>query len=111
MQKQIIFNNLNNSLILKRMKLRNQIRENQKQILIVDDEPYNQMAVKNIIEILGIKDVNNVVQTAINGQVALDIIKNEILLKNGCRIDLIFMDQNMPVMDGCEATANLRNCV
>ena len=48
--------------------------DNKKKILIVDDEPYNQIAVQNILEIVGLQDSNNVISTAINGEDALKVI-------------------------------------
>ena len=78
--------------------------DNKKKILIVDDEPYNQIAVQNILEIVGLQDSNNVISTAINGEDALKVIQNELNNYHKNHFDLIFMDLNMPIMDGCEAT-------
>ena len=40
------------------------------------------MAISNILEVLGVKDVKELTQTAINGQVALEKIQNNILINN-----------------------------
>ena len=82
--------------------------ENKKRILIVDDEPYNQVAVENILEIIGLQDSNLVIKKAINGEDALNVVQNELNTFGMCSIDLIFMDLNMPIMDGCESTRQIR---
>ena len=73
-----------------KIKISNQNKE--KKILIVDDEPYNLMATKILLEVLGLQDSSRVVETAINGQIALEKIKNEIQANEKNRFDLIFMD-------------------
>ncbi len=64
----------------------------QGKILVVEDNVINQKLVKNILEGLGMK-----VEIAQNGLEAIEMRK-----KND--YDLIFMDIQMPVMDGVEAT-------
>ena len=56
----------------------------------------------------GVQDIEIVVFTAINGQVAVDMVISDVNLLQMSRYDLIFMDYNMPVLDGCEATALIR---
>lgn len=67
-------------------------------VLIVEDTLFNQMLAVELIKknIAGAK-----IEVANNGQVALEKIKNE-------SFDLILMDVKMPVMDGFEATRNIR---
>ena len=56
----------------------------------------------------GVQDIEIVVFTAINGQVAVDMVVGDVNLLQMSRYDLIFMDYNMPLLDGCEATALIR---
>jgi len=65
-------------------------------ILVVDDNPTNLLLLKKIVMKLGF----NVV-TAGNGQEAIDYLGNHI-------VDFVFMDCQMPVLDGYEATKAIR---
>ena len=68
-------------------------------ILAVDDSPTNLIVLQGGLKKMG---YTNVI-TAVNGQVALDTVKNH------TDIDLILMDINMPIMGGVEATKRLRS--
>lgn len=72
------------------------------QILVAEDNLINQQVIKGLIQNLG-------GQTTIahNGQEAVD--KFTEMTQTQAGFDLIFMDINMPVMDGYEATTILRN--
>jgi CheY-like chemotaxis protein len=61
-------------------------------ILLVEDNPINQKVAQRIIKKFGYTT-----DTAINGLLALDYLKNK-------KYDIIFMDIQMPEMDGIEAT-------
>ncbi len=67
-----------------------------RKILIVDDILVNRLLLKEVMKNLEITCVE-----AQNGKEAIDIIANE-------RIDLVFMDIEMPVMNGLETTRYVR---
>lgn len=66
-------------------------------ILVVDDNKVNIMVAENILKKLG----HNVYST-INGKEAIESVRDN-------NFDLVFMDIQMPVMDGIEATIAIRN--
>jgi len=65
-------------------------------ILLVEDNDINQQVARELLEEAGL-----VVDVADNGRIALDMAQR-------CAYDLVFMDMQMPVMDGVEATRELR---
>ncbi|NOG31153.1 response regulator [Halomonas sp. TBZ9] len=65
-------------------------------ILVVEDNPVNQMLARKQLTKLG-----HAVSVVENGQEALDILAIQ-------GFDLVLMDMQMPVMDGTEATRQLR---
>ena len=69
-----------------------------KRILVVDDNEINQIVLSMLLEETGATIV-----VAENGQVACDLIRN-----SNDKFDLIFMDVNMPVMNGIEAAQMIR---
>lgn len=69
-------------------------------ILLVDDDPVNQMVAEELLKVIGLDT-----HTASNGAHALEILA-QIQDKS---YTLIFMDCQMPVMDGYEATSAIRN--
>ena len=66
-------------------------------VLVVEDDLFNLEVISTLLEQFGIG-----VAAAHNGQQALDAIMQ------GVRADLIFMDLQMPVLDGYSATARIR---
>ena len=75
--------------------------ENTPSILLVDDNSFNLMVAKHIIEERGFSVV-----TAMNGEEAIKKVKEH--YTNGkTPFKLIFMDLQMPVMDGFESTSIL----
>ena len=71
-----------------------------KRALLVDDNEINTQIAKELLEMTGIE-----VHTAENGKEAL----NDILNKPEYYYDILFMDIQMPVMNGYECCTALRN--
>lgn len=70
-----------------------------KRVLLVEDNLMNREIAAEILSSTGIT-----VEMAENGRIAVDMVKNS---PEGT-YDLIFMDMQMPVMDGCAATIEIR---
>jgi two-component system, sensor histidine kinase and response regulator len=66
-------------------------------VLLVEDNDINQMVARAVLE-----DAGLIVEVAENGQVALDRLQQS-------AFDLVFMDMQMPVMDGVTATRAIRD--
>jgi PAS domain S-box-containing protein len=66
------------------------------QVLLVEDNPVNQEVAKGILDVLGCR-----VDVATDGMEAVDAFGRS-------RYDLVFMDCQMPEMDGYEATRQMR---
>jgi CheY-like chemotaxis protein len=66
-------------------------------LLLVEDNPVNRLVATRLIE-----KQNHTVTAAANGQEALEMIEKE-------KFDCVLMDVQMPVLDGFEATAAIRN--
>jgi len=71
-------------------------------VLAVDDSPYNIDVAKNMLQML-----QHRVTSAENGRVAVDRLL-ELREADERAVDLILMDCDMPVMDGWDATAEIR---
>ena len=65
-------------------------------VLLVEDNDLNQLVAKELLDIVGIN-----VHLANNGKEALSAVENT-------HYDAVLMDAQMPVMDGYEATRNIR---
>jgi len=77
-------------------------------ILLVDDEPLNLMVLGNYLNSINIR-----YEKAENGQIALDKL-NSYFENIQCKCKgykLIFMDINMPVLDGVQATIKIKQMI
>jgi len=80
---------------------------NHKKILIVDDTPFNLLVLEKFIQEI---DPKALLFKAFNGKEAVELFINmKETGKSG--IDLIFMDCNMPVMDGYEASLEIKKII
>jgi CheY-like chemotaxis protein len=73
-------------------------------VLVVDDDAFNNFAMEQLIQSIGKYNVH----LAMNGREAVDAVV-EISLTDKKFFDVIIMDLNMPVMNGLDATKELRN--
>ena len=71
------------------------------EILLCEDNTMNQQVIREHLTRVGLKTI-----IAENGQIGLDLIKERILKKKPM-FSLIFMDINMPVLDGLEASSQI----
>ena len=72
-----------------------------KRVLVVDDIEINREILLGLLESTGLD-----METAENGKEAFDKFQTS----EPGYYDLIFMDMQMPVMDGCASTIEIRNC-
>ena len=72
-------------------------------VLVVDDMSVNRLVIKMLLEGLNIK-----VEEANNGMLAVEMCRNKIMEKNvNIPYDIIFMDIDMPIMNGLQATQEI----
>ena len=71
------------------------------EVLICEDNRMNQMVISEHLERVGLKPV-----IAENGKIGLDMVSSRVQ-KGAKPFDLIFMDVQMPVMDGLEAASKI----
>lgn len=69
-----------------------------KRILCVDDSPYNLFVLQELIR--SAVDGNVEIDTALNGQLALECIEKTVKEQGKPMYDFMFLDLMMPVLDG-----------
>jgi len=74
----------------------------QKRVLIVDDSPFNLMTLNSLMR----QNYAIRCDEASNGEIAINMIREAD--KNGAPYKIIFLDCNMPVLDGFETTKKLK---
>ena len=73
-------------------------------ILIVDDDEFNILALSKLILIFGYES-----EYATDGKIAIDMIQKKTHKDCGCHsYDLVFMDCNMPIMNGYDTCIKLK---
>jgi len=98
----IIFEDVSNQLLATKGKedvtANDSILLGNKNILLVEDDPVNQLLTRKMLEVLSAKNID----IANDGLEALSLVDNK-------KYDVIFMDIRMPNMDGYESTIAIRN--
>jgi len=77
--------------------------------MIVDDEPFNVLAIKGLFRVLGMDQELENVDVCYDGEKAVDLVRNAIEEGESDRYALILTDCNMPVMDGYQASMEIRD--
>eukprot|EP00831_Metopus_contortus_P012721 TRINITY_DN15117_c0_g1_i1.p1 TRINITY_DN15117_c0_g1~~TRINITY_DN15117_c0_g1_i1.p1 ORF type:complete len:188 (+),score=25.47 TRINITY_DN15117_c0_g1_i1:136-699(+) len=78
-----------------------------RQVLLVDDEPLNSRVLEHYLH-----SINVQCDKAENGMIALTKIRQKMDTSKCCRgYNLIFMDINMPLMDGVETTREIQKMI
>jgi len=77
------------------------VPQRRESILIVDDNSFNLMVAEATLQKLGYQTF-----TAMNGKEAIDAVEK--ITKDGVSLSIIFMDLQMPIMDGYDATLELK---
>ena len=72
-------------------------------VIVVDDNDINRRVLQRQLEMAVLAGAPLEIHTAVNGQEALDLV-----LASEPPFELVFMDIEMPVMDGLQATARIR---
>lgn len=88
--------------LLNAESLRLQALLKKKKILVVDDMPFNIHIIRQYLKF--VEDIE--IKEAFNGKEAIDVI-----LAEQKKFDLVFMDINMPIMDGIEACIEVNRLV
>jgi len=97
--------NINNTSNIKKINSSNAINihvPKRNRILIVDDEPFNVLGMKVLLQQYSFKSICKIIDVAYNGVEAVKLVKQSYESKDSesYNYGLIFMDLSMPQMDG-----------
>ena len=81
-----------------------QTKFNDKRILVVDDDPFNCLALKELFKVVGLVNAAHIVDTCFGGNEAYQKIRDSISFGERA-YGLILSDCQMPEMDGYELTS------
>ena len=81
-----------------------------RRILLVDDEPYNILALQVLLQQCGYPNLKQLIDVAYNGKEAFDLVQQAYIQKSHS-YGLILIDLSMPIMDGYEASEQIREFV
>jgi CheY-like chemotaxis protein len=79
--------------------------------MIVDDEEFNQKALKIILKYSIKLDPSVIIDVANNGKEAVEMILADLNRHECCSYPVILMDCNMPFLNGYEATRMIRRII
>jgi len=82
--------------------------QNDRRIMVVDDEVFNTVAIQGLMRVLGFTQMN-LVDICYNGEQAVELIQKAIHEGAPQRYSLILTDCSMPFMDGYEASKKIRD--
>ncbi len=88
--------------VMSRLATQGNCSDDAKIALVVDDNDFNRYVAERMLTKMGFRTV-----TAGNGKLAVDTLANMQQENVGVRV-LVFMDVDMPIMDGIEATVRIR---
>ena len=87
------------------------VKNNQRKIMMVDDEAFNLIAMQGLMRVLGLEDMAKKVDKCFNGEEAVQLVQNAIREGDPYRYSLILTDCSMPFMDGYDATKKIRKLI
>lgn len=84
------------------------VMNNKAKMILVDDEAFNILAIKGMMRVLGMTNIDEKVEECFNGLECVNLIENAINENQSERYSLILTDCKMPIMDGYESTKRIR---
>ena len=79
-------------------------------LLIVDDQEFNITALKIFLRHSARLNSEIAIEEATSGQAAINLVRSNVIANGfkSCDYSIIFMDCNMPFMDGYQCTEEIR---